>query len=64
MKKYQVWAWDQYYPSGGANNWLGSFDTLDEAREMCAEHRTGDGRYDHYDITIFDVESDKFEVVG
>ena len=40
IKKYWVVAWDSYYPDGGLNNVVGSFETLEEAEEF-AESYTG-----------------------
>jgi hypothetical protein len=31
MKRYMTFAGEYYYPSGGMNDFRGSFDTLDEA---------------------------------
>ena len=33
MRKYVRLGWDNYYPAGGLGNVLGSFDTIEEARE-------------------------------
>lgn len=41
MLRYAVFGYDTYYPSGGWNDWIGSFATLDEARE-CAEADTSE----------------------
>ena len=32
MKRYLVFAYDNYYPSGGWNDFRRAFDSLDEAR--------------------------------
>lgn len=37
MKRYLVFAYDVYYPSGGWNDFQGSFGTLEEAREKAQE---------------------------
>jgi hypothetical protein len=31
MKEYLLFAWDEYYPGGGTHNYIGDFDTVDEA---------------------------------
>ncbi len=31
MKKYLAFCWDQYYPSGGWQDFVGMFDTKEEA---------------------------------
>jgi hypothetical protein len=30
MKRYMVFAYDQYYPSGGMNDFKGDFDSLED----------------------------------
>jgi hypothetical protein len=32
LKRYLVFAFDEYYPDGGWNDFRGDFDTLDEAQ--------------------------------
>lgn len=44
MKRYLVFGYSQYYPSGGATDAQGSADTLDEVRKITA------GAYDAYDV--------------
>lgn len=31
-KRYQVFAYDQYYPGGGMSDWRAEYDTLEEAQ--------------------------------
>lgn len=33
MKRFGVFTYDQYYPSGGWNDFRAAYDTLDEAKE-------------------------------
>ena len=33
MKRYVLFAGDDYYPSGGAHDYRGSFDTVEEAKD-------------------------------
>lgn len=33
MKRYAVFGYEQYYPSGGWNDLVGRYDTVEEARE-------------------------------
>ncbi len=33
MKRYLLFSGDEYYPLGGWNDFKGSFDTLEEAKE-------------------------------
>ena len=46
IKRYLVFASDDYYPSGGWGDFVGAFDEIDEARaaERKAEH---DGKSSH-----------------
>lgn len=34
MKRYLLFAWDQYYPSGGWNDFIGCFDSFEEAQQF------------------------------
>lgn len=36
MKKYLLFAGDYYYPAGGFNDFIGSFDSIDEAKQAYA----------------------------
>lgn len=38
MKKYLMFAMNQYYPSGGWNDLVGSFDTLEEVQAQWEEY--------------------------
>lgn len=53
-KKYIVFGFDNYYPSGGLSDIVRSHDSIEEAR---AETKNGD--YDSYEI----VDRDTWEVV-
>lgn len=61
MKRFAVFGFDDYYPYGGMDDFLGSFDTRKEAKEFIQEHRTKkDGlgfaiKRDNYEIA--DMES-------
>jgi hypothetical protein len=46
MKRFLVFAYDSYYPAGGAHDEVGSFDTLEEA--MAAGNQRDD--YDILDL--------------
>lgn len=39
MKRYLLFAGEEYYPSGGWNDFRGAFDTLEEARLAAFEPR-------------------------
>lgn len=51
LKRYLVFEFEQYYPAGGWNDFVGSFDTLEEARKKS-----------DWDCQIIDSETSK-EVV-
>jgi hypothetical protein len=53
-KKYILFQYDQYYPSGGLGDIRGSFDTLEEAKEYAVKHR-----HDYNDV----VDRDTWEEV-
>jgi hypothetical protein len=46
MKRYLLFAFCQYYPTGGWNDLRGDYGTLKKAREMAAKL----GGYDWYQI--------------
>ena len=35
MKRYLLFAYDEYYPSGGWYDFRGSFDSIEEAKKFC-----------------------------
>jgi len=39
MKRFLLFAFDQYYPSGGMNDFIKDFDTLIEAYRTSLQHR-------------------------
>ncbi len=55
MKRFVVFKFDQYYPSGGWNDFTGSFDTVEEARASIVER----SHFDHAQI----LDSQEFKVV-
>jgi hypothetical protein len=38
-KRFLLFGFDRYYPGGGWNDFLGSFDTAEEAREFAAAQK-------------------------
>ena len=38
MKRYLIFAGDQYYPRGGMRDCIGSADTYEEAQTLLKEH--------------------------
>jgi hypothetical protein len=58
MNPFMVFAYDQYYPSGGTSDFIGSFATVAEAKEHMA---TAERRYDQVEIVTYDGE--KFQLV-
>lgn len=47
LKHYLVFEYPDYYPSGGWNDFIGDFDTIEEARAACKDPYGG---YDIIDI--------------
>ncbi len=56
MKKYIVFAYDDYYPQGGLNDIHGSFETLEEAVEASSKI---DSRHGIVEI----VDRDTWEII-
>jgi hypothetical protein len=54
MKRYAVFAYSDYYPSGGWGDLFGRYETLEEAKKAIEEDKAPGGplrqRSDHYDI--------------
>jgi hypothetical protein len=59
MKKYLLWAGDNYYPTAGLGDYVGSFDTIEEAKaEGTRTYETGLANYpqrvyDWYEIVDY-----------
>lgn len=45
MKRFLVFAWEQYYPCGGFNDLVGNYDTYEEC-----EVRVDQLTYENYEI--------------
>ena len=58
MKRFWVFRCDEYYPSGGMHDLLGTADTLEEAKAMAAAVPDRDMTRDLH-AHIFDTESEK-----
>lgn len=52
MEKYHLFAFDDYYPSGGAKDYVESFDSVEEAVSFATNHLTND----IYQITTSTME--------
>jgi len=52
MKRFLLFAYDDYYPSGGWSDYEGSFDTAEEAMA----HKT---RYDTDNAEVVDAETER-----
>lgn len=50
MKRYWVFGFDQYYPRGGMNDFLGAFPTIKEAYQFIEEERKKDFPHDAYEV--------------
>lgn len=48
-KRFLLFTYYQYYPSGGENDVAGSFDTLEAAKDAAHEGVNG-YRYDHAEV--------------
>lgn len=59
MKKFLLFGYDAYYPSGGWNDFEGSFDTIDEAKENAA---SGTQFHDIVDRDLEAVVLERFNV--
>jgi hypothetical protein len=60
MKRYMVFAGEEYYSSGGATNLLGTADTLEEAWEMVGPSSFKDRENGKYDwCHAYDTQEDK-----
>jgi hypothetical protein len=46
MKRYLLFAFDKYYPKGGWEDFIGSFDTIEECKQLSMIERF----YDEYQI--------------
>lgn len=42
MKRYLLFAYDDYYPSGGWNDFKGSFDSVEEAKSNIGSYECGE----------------------
>ena len=49
MKRYLLFGGDTYYPTGGMNDFCGSFDTIEEAEECAKKSRLRIDWYHIYD---------------
>lgn len=49
MKRYLVFGYDQYYPSGGWNDFKADFDTQEDAEEF-AKDLVQTRHWDYYDV--------------
>lgn len=54
MKRYAVFAYTQYYPSGGINDFKKSFDNRDDAQAFAAE--LADGPYANETVELIDMQ--------
>jgi erythromycin esterase-like protein len=53
MKKYILFGYDQYYPSGALNDVIDSFDSIDEAKVVVEKNQ-----YDFYNLIDRDTWKD------
>lgn len=50
MKRYILFRFSNFYPSGGMNDVEGHYDTLEEATDYVNECKEGDDWGEHYHI--------------
>jgi hypothetical protein len=62
MKRYFLFYGDNYELGGGFNDFIDSFDSLDEAKEFFLNHEKENG-YDHFWCQIVDSHQD-FKVIS
>lgn len=56
MKRYALFEFDQYYPSGGWSDFVNSFDSVDEAVSFYNLPRPREGmKYDTYPADNYQV---------
>jgi len=55
MKRYMLFGYWKYYPSGGMHDFIDSFDTIDEAWQRILDNP------EHHDIHhIYDLHEERF----
>jgi hypothetical protein len=67
MKRFLVFAYDYYYPAGGMNDFVGSYDTMEEAQAIIGtpvltgfdEIYPTDQPYVYKQYDVFDTETIK-----
>lgn len=63
MKKYFLFEWDHYYPSGGYNDFFNSYETLAEALQV-AETLKQSRHYTTFLFMIYNAIEEKVEVTN
>jgi len=63
MKRFLVFGFDSYYPSGGARDFLAAFDTLNQALEGASTSKASPDLWDHVEIAELDLETGKLKIV-
>lgn len=61
MKRFMLFAHDDYYPSGGWADFKGDFDTVEEARAWIDSQ---DYRRDTYDLIDVNTKVDHWKELG
>lgn len=54
MKRYWLFMWNQYYPGGGLNDFMGDFDTIEECKQKRLMEME---KWYHENYEIFDLET-------
>jgi hypothetical protein len=62
MKRYILFGYEQYYPSGGMNDYIGDYDTVSEALMFLEELDKDEDKPECYHI--YDIKLDKTVLDG
>lgn len=65
MKRYTVFYFNLYYPKGGMNDLIGSFDSVKEATDSLFEHHKVENPFDEQwnDVVGYIYDIEKMEYV-
>lgn len=59
MRRYLAFAFGDFYPSGGMQDLVGSYDNLDDAKERLNNVEWGGFHDDHGNGHVFDTQTQK-----
>jgi hypothetical protein len=61
-KRFMVFIYERYYPSGGLADCVGDFDTIEEAEAFMKEHRSRSENLDLFDRVVGKYVDSEFDV--